>query len=341
MTIPSSQSGSFENAVLDPRLYGELRAQANRDPQQALGEVAHRFEALFIQSMLKSARSAALVTSSFEGRNSKTYQDMLDRHWAEIVAGSGGTGIAELLMRQLGDSKQMSPAETSVVPASKFEQPLPADMVQRPAGDRFALHNAVNSALPMAAMDSAHGGDIDGPVGFVRQLWVHASKAAQQLGVAPEVLLAQAALETGWGRSLPERDGGGNSFNLFGIKASSGWQGQTATVATTEFIDGIPVRLRTPFRAYENYQASFEDYVQLLQGSSRYRDALQSTASADAFLGALQRAGYATDPTYAHKIQLILHGESMQQALEALHRDSVPPSILSSEVRSAHSKASG
>lgn len=146
----------------------------------------------------------------------------------------------------------------------------------------------------------------DSPETFVRELWPHARRAAQALGVAPEVLVAQAALETGWGRRMIPGPDGGNSFNLFGIKADRSWQGGRAQVSTLEYREGVAERQRASFRVYTGLAQSFDDYVRFLQGNPRYRQALEQAQHTESFVRGLQEAGYATDPKYADKILDIL-----------------------------------
>jgi flagellar protein FlgJ len=119
------------------------------------------------------------------------------------------------------------------------------------------------------------------------------------------VLIAQAALETGWGQSLPRNQYGESSLNLFGIKADSDWQGPRAIVTTLEFVAGVPAQRREPFRMYKSVGEAFDDYVALLETRPRYAEALGAKSPAD-YAAALQRGGYATDPDYAGKILAIL-----------------------------------
>lgn len=137
---------------------------------------------------------------------------------------------------------------------------------------------------------------------FVDEVLPLAREAAGRLGVAPEVLTAQAALETGWGRSPVRRADGSSSNNLFGIKASSGWGGEVVQAATTEFEQGQPVAATAAFRGYASPAQSFDDLARLLSASPRYQQALGTGADARAYGSALQRGGYATDPAYADKL---------------------------------------
>jgi flagellar protein FlgJ len=139
-------------------------------------------------------------------------------------------------------------------------------------------------------------------------MWPHAQAASRELGVAPQTLIAHAALETGWGRSMPRGADGQPSFNLFGIKAGAHWQGPAVGASTVEFEGGVAGTRIEPFRAYDSPAASFGDYVALLRGSSRYAAALGTGDDAAAFAGALQRGGYATDPDYARKLASVVAG---------------------------------
>jgi flagellar protein FlgJ len=160
------------------------------------------------------------------------------------------------------------------------------------------------------------GGD---PVNFVRALAPHAAVAARKLGVSVRALLAQAALETGWGKHLPSHGDGSSSFNLFGIKAGSSWNGGTVSVPTLEYEDGVAVRRRDSFRAYDSPADSFADYAMLLSDSPRYARALGQGENIAGFAHALVRGGYATDPAYAAKLTAIANSPQMRDALAALH----------------------
>jgi flagellar protein FlgJ len=159
------------------------------------------------------------------------------------------------------------------------------------------------------------GGD---PVNFVRALAPHAQAAADKLGVSVRALLAQAALETGWGKHLPNHGDGSSSNNLFGIKAGSSWDGAKVSVRTLEYEDGVAVSRRDNFRAYESPSDSFADYARLLSESPRYARALGQGENIAGFAHALVRGGYATDPAYAAKITAIANSPQMREALAAL-----------------------
>ncbi|MEP1583412.1 MAG: flagellar assembly peptidoglycan hydrolase FlgJ, partial [Marinobacter sp.] len=151
----------------------------------------------------------------------------------------------------------------------------------------------------------------ESPEQFVRELLPVAEKVAAQSGINPRLMIAQAALETGWGRHMIEGDGGSPSFNLFGIKADTRWQGESVNIATTEFREGVPMNERAAFRAYPDYESSFRDYVSFLESNPRYRDVLAAADDPELFANRLQEAGYATDPNYGAKIRRIMNNDSM------------------------------
>ncbi len=160
------------------------------------------------------------------------------------------------------------------------------------------------------------GGD---PVSFVRALAPHAAVAAKKLGVSVRALLAQAALETGWGKHLPSHGNGNSSFNLFGIKAGSSWGGDKVSVATLEYENGVAVRKRDAFRAYDSPSESFADYARLIADSPRYAQALGQGENIAGFARGLVHGGYATDPAYVAKITAIANSAQMREALASLH----------------------
>ncbi|MFJ4354319.1 flagellar assembly peptidoglycan hydrolase FlgJ [Pseudomonas sp. NPDC089428] len=140
---------------------------------------------------------------------------------------------------------------------------------------------------------------------FVATMLPMAEQAAKRIGIDPRYLVAQAALETGWGKSVMRNSDGSSSHNLFGIKASGNWEGDSARAITSEFRDGQFVKETAAFRSYDSYQDSFHDLVSLLQNNSRYQDAVKSADNPEQFVRELQKAGYATDPNYASKISQI------------------------------------
>ena len=148
---------------------------------------------------------------------------------------------------------------------------------------------------------------------FVATMLPMAEAAAKRIGIDPKYLVAQAALETGWGKSVMRAEDGSSSHNLFGIKAGKSWQGGQARAITSEFRDGAMVKETAQFRSYDSYQDSFHDLVTLLQSNDRYKDVVKSADNPERFVRELQKAGYATDPNYASKISQIAHSMNSYQ----------------------------
>lgn len=151
---------------------------------------------------------------------------------------------------------------------------------------------------------------------FIEQVKPYAIEAAKKIGVHPGVLIAQAALETGWGRFFSKTNSGEQSNNLFGIKATGSWQGDSVSAMTIEFNDGIPQQVKQNFRAYDNIGESFNDYVELISENPRYQSAIENKDDPEAYLRNIQNGGYATDPDYAKKIHHIFLRESLNQIVD-------------------------
>ena len=177
---------------------------------------------------------------------------------------------------------------------------------------------AASHAATATATATASVGPWDDPRDFVRDLWPHAQRAAERLGVPAEAIVAQSALETGWGRKLPLRADGTPSYNLFGIKADGRWSGERLAKDTLEFEGDQFVSRREPFRAYAGLAEAVDDYADFLVANPRYQRALAAGDDSAAFARELQAAGYATDPAYASKIQRIVAGDTLAAALAAL-----------------------
>lgn len=264
-----------------------LRLQARRDPESALPAVARQFESLFVKMMLKSMRAASLGDPLFDSPGMDLYRDMHDQEMARQVSASDGVGLARLMVRQLRG-----------IPG-----PGHGATIARPAGSpRRPESSGPTTPPPATDQVQSRGADFESPEAFVRELLPHARQAAGKLGIPVEVLVAQAALETGWGRHLIRHGDGRSSHNLFGIKADSRWDGARAIVESHEYHAGIPVIRESAFRAYDSVSESFNDYVAFLRADPRYTPALEADGDPEAFVRGLQEAGYATDPAYADKV---------------------------------------
>lgn len=307
-------------AVTDFSQYSALRAAATDDPNnpEVLRNVASQFESLFIETLLKNMREAQFGEPLLgSGQQHSMYQGLLDQQLSVEMSREKGIGLADVLVRQLGGSDEppARPANGFALPAVR-QQPL-----------RGAAANGIDAAksLPAVSVDAAQSAVSaknnerwDSPETFVREIWPHAERAARRLGVDARAIVAQAALESGWGHHVMRRDDGGSSFNLFGIKADGNWTGDRVTRPTLEFRDGLAVRERASFRAYTNLAAAFDDYADFLGGRARYADALGTGSDGAAFARGLQNGGYATDPEYAVKIDRVMSSETLQKAMATL-----------------------
>ena len=300
----------------------KLRAQASQKSPDANREVARQFEALFIQTMLKAMREASQLSETTDGEQTRFYQDMYDKQIALDLARKDGIGLASIIERQLGGqtaadavsrAQAVSPVQ-AVYPArtvSTAQQVVsPAQAVPQTRASSQATQDSMQNtpARWMPASQEA----------FIQELWPHAEKSAKELGVSADVLIAQAALETGWGRKMIHDPQGGNAFNLFGIKANRHWQGEHINVATIEYRDGIAQREHASFRSYASLSESMDDYVAFLQQNPRYQQALEKADNAQDFLLELQQAGYATDPAYAEKINDIMNRDAFSKTVSEL-----------------------
>jgi flagellar protein FlgJ len=263
--------------------YTDVNALAalKRDPNspEALSAVAQQVEALFLQMMLKSMRDAGAAEDTGSSEMGM-YQDMFDKQVALSISQHADLGIGRLLKKQL---------EGKAAPGS----------VKLNAG-----------AAPTAAI--AHS-----PAEFVKRVMPSIQRAASALGVDPAGMLAQAALETGWGQRMPRAADGSSSHNLFGIKAGDEWRGARATADSMEVINGVAAPRRTAFRAYASIEDSVNDFANLLKNSPRYRDVMAAGGNAAAYTAAMGKSGYATDPDYGNKLNTILGSETLQTALAA------------------------
>ena len=158
------------------------------------------------------------------------------------------------------------------------------------------------------------------PQDFVSTLWPIAQKVADDMGVEAKAIMAQAALETGWGKHIIHQSNGDNSHNLFGIKADRRWSGEVAKVSTLEYKNGLAKKEVAPFRVYDSYESSLKDYGRFVKDSERYQSAISNGKSIKGYSEGLQNAGYATDPNYAKKIQRIAAGETLNQVINDIKR---------------------
>ena len=294
MTSPISSSIAGAPTPQSLNLAGgleNLRIKAQNDPKSAVREAAKQFETLFTQQLLKSMRDSTMNADMMDNEGTKMGTEMLDSQWATKIAGQPG-GLSDVIARQL--ERQMGIAQgVTAKPASA--NPMPVD----------PLHPDAPVALPQKAAAA-----------FIQTHTDSAAAAEKETGIPARFMIAQAAHETGWGRKEIKNADGSNSYNLFGMKAGPNWKGATTDITTTEVIGGHAHKVTQTFRAYSSFAESFADYASTMKNSPRYAAVVASGADANGFAKGLQKAGYATDPSYAAKLTKMIHmTERVQQTL--------------------------
>ncbi len=308
----------------DARSLDALRTRASGDPRGALRDATRQFEALFVREVLKSMRAAIPESGLTTGTGHQVYQDMLDSQLAQSLAGRPG-GLAQVLLSQLerqlaGRAAPSSPAALDAgatgpaagpanVAAARPARATPAAPTNEA---RVSMTGVLPSALRRALGDErvatpqTESASATPQAQFVRAMWPHALAAQRSTGVRAELVVGQAALESGWGRSEMRHADGSPSHNLFGIKAGSSWKGATVDVVTTEYVDGEARKQVERFRAYGSYAEAFADWASLVGSNPRYSRVAGSGGSVQSFADGLQKAGYATDPAYSEKLQRVI-----------------------------------
>jgi len=315
---------SPNRAAFDVTSAQDLRAQFKKDPQQGLKAAAQQFETLFLQMVMKSMRDATPQDGMLDSDSTRFYNGLLDQQMAQNLSTSGkGIGFARLIEQQLGRNMISAEGQAALgAPANAAGNALPLTA----ADARHLQYTPVPSSLPTSAAYSsintptnsaAATAAVDVPASskdFVNRVWPNAVEASRSTGIPPQFLVAQAALESAWGRSEIRRSDGSISYNLFGIKAGKSWSGATVDAATTEYVDGQAQQKIEKFRAYGSYDEAFRDYASLLRSNPRYSGVIGSQDGAE-FAKGLQKAGYATDPAYAEKLSRIINGPTLRMAL--------------------------
>lgn len=321
-----SMSDMTSQFALDMSGFQRLQHNARVDPEAGVHAAAQQFEALFIQMMVKSMRDATPTSGLLNSRDTNFYQSMLDQQWSQVMA-SRGMGLADALVAQLqrqgavgGEENNTDqelqaliagiprgtprvldgplwPQEGHIAPSANGRFLSELDAIRQ----SIAVEESVPAAEPLIAINAS-----DHVKQFVSMLAAPAQAASRASGVPAELILAQAALETGWGRHEIATHQGGNSHNLFGIKAGRHWQGKTTDIITHEYINGQRTQVVDTFRVYDSFEQAFTDYASLIGNNPRYAGVVQASTAEQA-ARELQRGGYATDPRYADKLVAVMN----------------------------------
>ena len=320
--------------AIDARSMDELHVLAKRNPDDALQKVAQQFEGIFMHMLLKSMREATPKDGLFDSQQTQFFTQMYDQQLSQHMA-KRGMGIADMMVKQLTRSNSLASipvGNTDLALANNiYSNKNPAAISSTHPNDKSQQlwsvpqnSSNVNSAIvnnkanvrledsPSLGQLGAINNKLPNHVNnFIDKLLPHAKTATQSTGIPSQFILAQAALESGWGKYEIRRADNSPSYNLFGIKAGANWKGDVIETVTTEYINGTPQKVVERFRAYNSYAEGFNDYARLLFNNPRYANVVKNT-DAVAFANGLQRAGYATDPRYADKLIKIINNEAMQ-----------------------------
>lgn len=306
-----------------------LKKGAREKDPEAIRQVAKQFESLFVNMMLKSMRDTLPENELFGSNAERMYQDMYDKQLSMQISNGKGIGLANAIERQLGGvpedelsakgiedylANPKSAVFDAVMNTPSINRKIEEERVTLskltpPSGSGLNSEN-LKSAETKGAWKSSEE--------FINDVWPHALRASEKLGIDADVLMAQSALETGWGKHLPLKADGSNSFNLFGIKADQRWQGEKVEISSREFRHGVMQYEKSEFRAYDSVAQAFEDYTNFITNSPRYQRALEYGYDGEAYARELQKAGYATDPDYASKINRVRGNEDLQTKVSEL-----------------------
>jgi len=343
MEFVANTAENRSSVFTDIHSLNHIRETAIVDRRAAIKSAAKEFEAFFMNMMLKSMRQASDAMgedSMFSSPQEKMFIGMLDEQMSVELSQQGNLGIADLMVRDiLGEQSDSTIQNTFptkfIAPPSQLKIRV-TQAVSRTTAKTVAANSSLVepqqqveslvskselSPIPMGTANIVES--IVAPVkkaifssaqSFVETLAPLAKTMAQKLGVDPRVLLAQSALETGWGKHVMHNDHGVSSNNLFGIKTNNNWQGEKITIDTLEVENGELVKKKDNFRAYSDIEQSFSDYVDFIKQNPRYQKALLAVQNAKEYLEQLQSAGYATDPNYASKILKIFNHDVIQNA---------------------------
>lgn len=311
-----------------------------------LQAAAKQFEAVFTQMVLKSMRNATPQDGLFDNEQSKLYMSMMDQQLAQQMSSRGiglAEVMVRQLARAAGTPmpagmNAMTAAESGRAADAEMARLLDSRGAASAGGNEAADLPAVGTVVPGQNWNptaglrqyqsqfygdrsqdgqdgqDGQGGEVLGPLpadapahvsAFVARMAAPAEAASRASGVPARLIVGQAALESGWGQREILHADGSTTFNVFGIKAGSSWKGRVAEITTTEYVDGQPQKVKAKFRAYGSYDEACADYARLLTNNPRYAGVVSAGSAEEAAHG-LQRAGYATDPAYGHKLVKIM-----------------------------------
>ncbi|MDE2254702.1 MAG: flagellar assembly peptidoglycan hydrolase FlgJ [Betaproteobacteria bacterium] len=300
----------------------QLSAAAKANPRSpaAIKAVAQQFEALLVQQMLTAMSATSLGPDMLGGTAGPMFKSLFNQQIATTISQGQGIGLASFIAKELATrygGKPNDPSAAATVPPQGPVLPKSLSGQTSAATPSIAGYLAHRGAAPAPATPShaTAGGErsalANKAQAFIQSILPSVQQAATALQVSPVAILAQAALETGWGSHAP-------GHNLFGIKASGDWSGASLSRLTSEVAHGVTHLGSAAFRAYQSAADSVQGYTQMLLGSPRYHSVRGHGSDIAGFAAALQRTGYATDPQYASKLVAMARSPLMRDALSAL-----------------------
>ncbi len=316
--------------IIDSRNLHSIKAETHKNGNSpaAMKAAAEQFEALFISLILKSMRQSLPQDGIFNSQQTKLYTQLLDEEISQQVA-KQGLGFADQMLRQMVATGQLDAEETepylskrqisasvdayramstqsAKAKANAFlhEQyaPFRLDSKIDETGIVGKLKGIMSSKVGSTEKTSSNSDHVKA---FAKQMMPYAQEASKTTGIPAAFMIAQAALETGWGQKQMRNSDGSPSYNLFGIKANN-WAGKTVDTLTSEFENGKMIKKVEKFRAYDSYAESFKDYAHFLSENPRYQHVMYAKDPVT-FAYGLQRAGYATDPEYGSKLVSVIN----------------------------------
>ncbi len=344
----NSATSMGQDAYTDLTGLKKINLMADTDKSSALKELSKQFESIFINLMLKTMRESNAVFEEgglFNSSEMKFHRESFDNQLALNLSNQGGIGLADAFYQQMHrqyettssekkplldvesaeklgiplnnpdkifeiEEKSLAPYfESRIIP--KTNENINGKEYERDSVASQSVQSKESAAINIDNDLPAFDSQLTTPKTFVDYVYPHAKKASEKLGVDPKILIAQAALETGWGKHVISNPQGQSSNNVFNIKADSRWKGDHVSVQTLEYSDGIAKKESANFRRYDSVVDSFNDYVTFIKNQPRYQQALQTSNSKD-YIQSLQDSGYATDPNYAKKVMSIFNTDVLQ-----------------------------
>jgi peptidoglycan hydrolase FlgJ len=310
---------SINRFAYDFSSISQLKRNAISGTSDSIKQVADQFETLFINMMMQSMRKTIPNGGLFNQSAMQLFTSMFDQQIAQQTAGKG-FGLANVIAKQLNNQPNTSaninaqPQTNNNQPNMRLAQSLFSDnqsnlspaalgqmLYQQQKANNLtkANINALSQQTPLNDLDK------DPITQFITEWFEPAQKASKASGIPYEVIIAQAALETGWGKKQIKTTDNQPSHNYFGIKATSSWKGHSTRLTTQEFLNNNMIKIKDDFRVYRNKQHALTDYLDLLTKNPRYK-AVVNAPDARTAAKALQDAQYATDPNYSDKLIQII-----------------------------------